>query len=130
MKLKDCRDSYYDYSKKASEILRYLGFAGIALIWMFRVEKAGVTTVPVALVWPAILLVSGLTLDLFQYVYGTIAWGTYHRMMEKRDTPEDKEFEAPRWLNWPTNAFFTLKIPAIAVAYILLLNFLFGKLQG
>lgn len=38
MKLEDLRKSYYEYTQKTSEIVRYLGLAGIGVVWIFRIH--------------------------------------------------------------------------------------------
>lgn len=123
MKLKDARDNYYFYTGKASELVRQLGLAGIAVIWLYKKEVAGVPKIPEELLLPLVLIVLGLALDLLQYVSASIIWGVFQRWKEKR-VEEDDEFEAPRQLNWPAIVFFVLKGPAIIAAYVLLLSFL------
>lgn len=180
MKLEDTRESYQFFSGKASEIVRQLGFAGIAVIWVFKVTVGDRQVVPPELLPAGILLVSGLTLDLLHYVIGTLIWGIYNRSkekqlnaetestniqsidvgvpiqavaqlaaqqliqqainneLEKTDSkplpiksiiesqapPEDEEFYASPFLNWPIISFFWLKIISILAAYFLLINFL------
>ena len=126
MKLEDCRESYYYNSGRASDICRKLGFAGLALIWVFRIASGEKTIIPNNLRWAGILLVGGLGCDFLQYVVGTVVWGVYHRIKEKR-TLKDEEFLAPRWINYPANSCFVLKQIAIGVAYILLVVSMFGS---
>jgi len=120
MKLKDCRESYYYNSAKASDISRNLGLAGLALIWAFRVTGDAKPTIPGDLRWAAVLLVVGLGLDFLQYILGTIVWGGYQRIKELKDTSEEDDFLAPRMMNWPANTCFALKQVAIFLAYVLL----------
>lgn len=127
MKLQDCRDSYYYNSGKASDICRNLGFVGLALIWAFRVTKGEETIIPYTLRWAGVLLVLGLALDFLHYIVGTVVWGTYHRFKEKRNTPEDKEFLAPRWINYPANACFILKQLVIFASYVFLIRSMFDS---
>lgn len=122
MKLKDCRESYYYNSGKASDISRQLGFAGLALIWAFRVSSTGTTVIPSDLRWASFMLIIGLALDFLQYIVATIVWGIYHRFKERKHTSEDQDFLAPRAINYPANACFLLKQVAIFIAYILLLS--------
>lgn len=124
MKLSDCREHYYNHSTKASELLRQLGFAGIALVWLFKISQNGKDAIPVELLPAAILIVSGLTFDLLQYVSATAMWGVFGRYKELKKTPREEEFHAPRWVNWPGNMFFFLKILAIGSAYFCILRFL------
>jgi len=126
MKLKDCRESYYYNSGKASDICRNLGFAGLALIWAFRVTSTEGTIIPNNLRWAGILLVAGLGCDFLQYVVGSIVWGRYNRFKEQR-TSEDEEFMAPKWINYPVDSCFFLKQVAIGLAYILLVISMFGS---
>jgi hypothetical protein len=128
MNLKDCRESYYYNSGKASDISRNLGFAGLALIWAFRVaEGAGEAAIPNDLRWAGVFLVGGLTLDFLQYIGATLVWGAYHRIKEKRGTREDEDFLAPRQINYYGLVFFWLKALAILVACILLVRSMFSS---
>lgn len=128
MKLKDARENYYYFSQKTSEIVRQLGFAGIALIWIFRTEVNGKQTIPGELIPPIGLIVIGLTFDLLQYIAGALSWGIYNRYKEQIGTNENAELFAPRQINWATIFFFWTKTIVMATAYIFLLSFLKGKL--
>jgi hypothetical protein len=128
MKLKDVREAYYFYTGKTSDIIRYLGLAGIGIIWIFRMESGDDISIPRILLLPTILLVIGLGLDLLQYVAGSIIWGSYNSIKEKSRIGVEEEFEAPRPINWITDILFWLKIVPVTCAYILILKFLFYKL--
>ena len=39
MKLSDYRETYYEFSGKASDVTRQLAFAGIAIVWIFKIEE-------------------------------------------------------------------------------------------
>jgi len=127
MKLKDAREAYYFYTKKTSDIVRYLALAGIGIIWIFRIESGDDISIPRTLLLPTILLVFGLGFDLLQYVAGSIIWGSYGRIKEKSGIGVEEEFEAPRQINWITNTLFGLKIVTIICAYVLILKFLIYK---
>ena len=77
MNLSDARGHYEYHSGKVSEVCRQLGYAGIAVVWIFKVD--GVNAVPQPLVLPTVMLVAALALDLLQYVYAAIAWGVLNR---------------------------------------------------
>jgi hypothetical protein len=126
MKLEDCRKAYYEYSGKASDICRNLGFAGLALIWAFRITAGEKPVIPCVLRWAGILLVSGLALDFLQYISSTLIWGIYHRYKEKNGISEQKEFLAPRWINYPSIICFVIKQVSIFIAYILLVISMFN----
>ena len=124
MKLADCLERYEYFSGKASDILRQLGFAGIALIWVFRDESQ--YNIPAELVPAGILIVIGLALDLLHYVTGTAIWGIYHRWKE-RHGGKGTEFLAPRSINWPTLTLFWGKVFAMIGAYFFIILFLFSE---
>jgi hypothetical protein len=73
---------YYYFSGKASELCRNLAFAGIAIIWIFKVDKTGMS-IDKKLILPLISFVATLAFDLFQYLWGTIIWGFFVRKQEK-----------------------------------------------
>lgn len=129
MTLKEARQNYYDLSGKLSEIVRQLSFAGIAVIWMFRVgtDTGGIAFAPV-LVWPLIFLVGALTLDLCQYLYGSIAWSFYAQKEEKSGKKDDDEVSPRDAINWPSLVFFYSKTVLCILAFLLLVAFLRGKL--
>ena len=123
VKLKDARDNYYFNSGKTSDLVRQLGLAAIAVIWLFKYEVAGTPKIPATLLLPLVLVVIGLALDLLQYAFATAIWGIFHRVKE-RSIEEDTDFVAPRQVNWPAITFFWLKVVAIGSAYYLLLQHL------
>ncbi len=127
MKLKDARENYYDFSRKTSDIVRQLGFAGIALIWIFKTESNGKQILPGDLIQAATFIITGLTFDLLHAVAGTAAWGIYHRYKETTGTKERAEFLAPRWINWGSIVFFWVKTLLMVIAYIYLLRFLINR---
>lgn len=129
MKLKDYRETYYLHSGKASDIARQLGFAGIALIWAFKIQIVeGNYYLPPDLFLAGILIVIGLALDLLQYVSATIIWGSYSRYQERRRVKPETKLDAPRYFNWPALAFFWGKIGLILGAYATLLRHLCSQL--
>jgi hypothetical protein len=125
MKLEDARGHYYFYSGKVSDIVRQLGFVGLAIIWFFRLDANGTQTIQSELLPVTVLIVLGLAFDFFQYSYAAIAWGIYSRLKEKKNIIE---FEASQKINWATIFFFGSKTLMIGLAYILLLRFLVCKL--
>lgn len=123
MKLKDALDNYYFYTGKTSELVRQLGLAGIAVIWLFKKDVAGVPKIPEELFLPLLLIVAGLAADLLHYMSAAVIWGVFHRWKEQQAGGEE-EFKAPQQLNWPAIVLFAVKGPAIIAAYVLLFSFL------
>jgi hypothetical protein len=126
MKLEDTRGAHDDASGKAGDISRQLALAALAVVWIFKTNQpTGIISVPQALILPSAMAIASLAFDLLQYVYATIAWAQFNRYMEKKTKlNEEKIFNAPRWINWPTNVFFYLKIVTMIVCYVFLLNYL------
>lgn len=123
--LEHYRKAYYDYSRKLSDVSRNLAFAGIAVIWIFRVEAVSTSKLPNHLLWPITFLVASLGLDLLHYISSTTAWGFFQWFKEKKLGPNDKtEFDAPRILNWLPLLFFAGKVVAVVIGYIFLLSYL------
>lgn len=126
--LKEFRDDYYGFSSTASEVCRKLGFAGIAVVWIFKAEQVGKFLLSQDLLWAGVLIVASLSADLFQYVWASLIWGWFWRTNEKRGVKDDKELKAPRYLNWPTLFFFWGKLILMGIAYVLLLKFLLATI--
>ena len=124
MKIEDCRKAYYDFSRKTSEIVRYLALAGIAIIWIFKQENNKNFSIPETLVLPSILLIIGLSFDLLHAITGVITWGCFNRRKEIEGVAEEEEIEAPGWISWPGDFFFWAKILSIVVGYFFILKFL------
>jgi hypothetical protein len=125
--LEKCLSAYEYYSGKASDIARTLSLSGIAVIWVLRETTSSAPFLSPALYWPGIFFVGALAADLLHYVYGAIVWGVFHRRQELRGLARDVEFKAPRWVNWPTFTFFSLKLLLVGIGYALLLTHLIAR---
>jgi hypothetical protein len=126
MKLQDYREVFYTYSGKASEITRQLALAGIAIIWIFKKGDATTAlTIPHELIWPGILILISLALDLSQYFLASAIWRLYYRKNEKAGIDEDAELPRhdPR-LEWPIWAIYCVKVLCMIAAYVLILRYL------
>jgi len=128
LKLEECSAAYQDLSRTASEVARKLAFSGIALIWVFAPGQPSNPAIPRGLLVPGILIVIGLALDLLQYISGTASWGVYARIQANSGRKASDTVKPPRWLNWPQNTAFWLKLASIVATYGLLLSFLTKKL--
>lgn len=124
MKLKDIRETYYSYTAKASDISRQISFAGIAIIWIFKTDVNDKIALPDELICAAILLLISLSLDLFQYIYASAAWGIFHRVNEMRNGVDyEDEIVAPSSINWPTIVFFWGKLISLIFGYYALIHY-------
>jgi|SRR5467141_189008 len=127
MELGKFLQSFYDYSQKASDITRQLGFAGLAAIWIFKGTREGEPTVPHEFFLPGTLIIMGLACDLMQYVAGSIIWSAFYSARERRGFKSSDETMAPIWLNRPIYIFFYTKIILISSSYYFLLRFMLER---
>ena len=144
MRLENTRAEYYFYSGKVSDIVRQLGLAGIAVIWLFKIETSNRQRIPDGLILPGILLLLGLATDLLQYAAGTIIWNRFNRKKEvelenkremlqkegKEYDPEMEDFTAPESINDVTIAFFWTKVALIILAYMIITFYLVTHMFG
>ena len=138
MKIKEAREEHAFYSGKLSDILRQLGLAGVAIIWVFRIESPSGNSIPRGLMPAGIFLLAGLAADLLHYTAGTIVWDRFSRRKEKeleeirREVtptgkpfdPEEEDFAPPPYRNKWTRFFFWIKFALMTLAYIWLISYL------
>lgn len=129
MNLSDYRNDYYQFSSKTSEIARQLSFAGIALVWVFKVGESP-ASIPEELVLPAGLFVLALALDLLHAAYGTFVWGAFAWWKERQGIDPEADFDAPGWFNWPSLLFFWSKVGVVMFAYVQALSYISGLLHA
>lgn len=127
--LEKLRDTYQKASQKTSEVIRQLIFAGIALVWIFKVDKGGRQYVEPALFKPSLLLVSALICDLLHTLSRTLLWGGYRWFKDEENVPETKVFRPHSAINWPGNLFFIAKFVFTAWAYLYILDFLLERVS-
>ncbi len=126
---KDLLKAYQEASTTASNVSRQLGFAGIAIVWMFRVEPPWQSPrIDSEFVWPAGLIVASLALDLLHYVVKAAIFGIYHRCKERAKTDDDDEFTISRYTNWPALGLFWGKLGLMTLAYVWLVVILYRRL--
>ena len=129
MKLRDYRETYYEFSGTASELSRKLSFAGIAIIWIFKLDSKPVPIIPEELFLPLALLTVTLFLDLLQYMAASFIWGIFQWYQEKKlsNIEDDPKLSAPTYFKWPQVACFVLKLIVLIIAYILIIHYIFLK---
>ena len=116
-------DNYETYTGKASDVARQLAFAGLAVVWIFRIGEGSKSVVPRAFLPAMFAFVLTLSLDLMQYVLGSIIWFFFCRHHEKRlPRPEaDPDLTGPWWIHWPITIMFIGKLVAVIIGYGILL---------
>jgi hypothetical protein len=83
MKLEEYKKDSYEFSKSTSDLVRQFSFAGIAIIWIFKIDKPIDHLIPSPLFKPLLFLVFTLSLDLFQYLIPSIIWALFDIMKAK-----------------------------------------------
>jgi hypothetical protein len=130
VKIQDYREDFYTHSGKASDVSRQLAFAGIAVIWIFKTDRAGTFAIPRELLIPSVLIVLALGLDLLQYCVATVTWRVYYRRLENADVHEDAVLDQHS-IHWeaPIYVIFWLKLLCVFSAYILILKYFLRALS-
>lgn len=126
MKLSDYKRDYYEFSGKASDAARTAAFAGIALIWVFKVDVESGPRLPSKLMLPAALFALALAFDLLQYAVATCIWGLFHRWHESKlpDPNDDPDMSHPSFLEWPILCLFILKMICVVLGYVLVTTYI------
>ena len=125
MKIQELLNTSYEASNKTSELSRQLAFAGIAIIWIFRVgTQSGEVRFPEELLAPLYCFAAGLALDLGQYVYKTIAWTALNHYYWQKHKNNETNVEVSGYFNALTHAFFWGKVGLVAFGYIQLLGYI------
>lgn len=119
MKLSEYKKDFYTFSGKASDVARAAAFAGIALIWVFKIDAKPVERPPNELLIPTGLFALALALDLLHYTTGAITWGLFHRLQEKKlaEPTDDPELSHSPWLVRPLSLLFSLKLMSVMAGY-------------
>ena len=135
LKLQQARGFYDDNSRTLSSVTRQLGFAGIAIVWIFHASSTNKLTIPSNLRIPSLLFVATLGCDLLQYVASTLWWGSFQRRMERKFQHDNLDettftFGAPDSINWIGNGFLVAKVVLLIVSYGWLLFALYQELFG
>src|SRR5271155_4941857 len=133
MQLGDIRAAYEGLSAKASEIVRQLSLAGVAVVWLFKAGGADSPQLALPLVRAALFFFLALVLDFLQYLSGTMIWHIYFDRRQNQGMKLEEEVSPSARLNWPTWIIFYAKSFVVLFAYswyvIPYLAFLF-KLTG
>ena len=121
MKLSEIRKAYEELSGKLSDIVRQLAFAGIGIIWIFRINGTNNSIlIPKELSIPLIFLIITFVLDILQYLISTIIWYFFYCKERKDGKKEDEEVQEKEVWNIPSWIIIFLKTITLMVAYIFL----------
>jgi hypothetical protein len=138
MKLDQWKESKNKNTTKLSDVNRYLGFAGIGIIWIFKTEVGKQYGIPQDLFTPLFLFVLSLALDFGQYLYLATVWTIFFKYHEcqKKKHPDNKKYidddiKAPEILpNLSYIIFFFPKVIINVIGYIYLFKYLLPSLMN
>lgn len=122
MKQSEIRKAYEELSGLLSKFNRQLAFAGIGIVWLFRVtDKSGNVTIDPEMLAPILCFVISFAFDLLQYLWQSYVWYLFYWYNRSRKKlGEDDETNEPEWPNVVAWVLFTVKVCALMIAYILL----------
>jgi len=120
MKLSYIRESFDTFSSKVGELNRQMALAGIAIVWIFKTgSEKTFFVLPPEMYRPLYLFCASLLIDLFQYLYATIAWGIV--MAFFRSKQDDDNVDVSGRINILTWVLFVGKVSLLIIGYIMLL---------
>ena len=122
MKLEEIRKDYERYSTNVSSLNRQLIFAGLAIIWLFRIPEKGTASIPIELVDSLFFFVFSLCSDIFQYVTQSLIWTGYYwynkcKHRNSKKNVEECVVNEPEWPNLLPWLLWVLKIVFLGIAY-------------
>ena len=131
MNLEEAKTTFYESSATLSDLARKLLFAGIAVVWIFKVSDKTAAGIPFSrsLLLPLAAFVLGLFFDMAQYLYKTIAWWLYYAVKHKGGIPDEANVNPPGILNLLTFAFFFGKVACCAYGFYYLLRYIWLALE-
>lgn len=119
MKTEELWKQYQSYTRDLTEHSRKLGFAGVAVCWIFRSSDF---TFPPMIYWALVFFVVYFISDVFHYLVGAVLTKRHVEKEEFRLLQEtgsvDGDVPKPRWLDWPAYGFFLTKAIAMIIAFI------------
>ena len=118
------------FSQRASENVQKLAFAGIAVIWIFRVGIPKAPVLRYGLLWPLLIFVLALVVDFAHYYVGGILWKRQHEWLDRLilDKQEPFPIEFKRLPKAFTCVVWHIKCALVIIGYVLLVRFLGAEL--
>ncbi len=128
MKLEEYKKDSYEFSKSTSDLVRQFAFAGIAIIWIFKIEKPVDHLIPAKLFKPLLFLIFTLCFDLLQYLIPSIIWWIFYSYHERKGRSGNYEIKADGRLSLPGWICYLGKIIMLVIAYILITKYITQKI--
>lgn len=129
MKTEEFWKQYQNYTRDLTEHSRKLGFAGVAVCWVFRSSDY---TFPTLIYWSIGFFVAYFIFDILHYLLGAVLTKRYIQKEEFRLFQEtgsiDGDVLKPRWLDWPSYTFFITKAVVMIVGFVFIAFELFERM--
>ncbi|MEM9679523.1 MAG: hypothetical protein AAF901_04300, partial [Bacteroidota bacterium] len=91
MKLSEYRRVYQERSKQASDVNRQFALAGLAVIWIFKINEEGEVFLNDDFKVSLFLLIASLAFDLLHYIGSATIWSIFYRIKENQFLKQKKE---------------------------------------
>ncbi len=121
--LKDIWDDHRFYTTMLSNIARQLGFANVAICWVFRTSQTSID-LPTLVLWALICSLLFFIFDIGQYAAGAIV-NFYIGFKCEKEFGVDLEKECKKLKKHDTFSylFLVLKVTMLVASYVLLITF-------
>ncbi|QTN32508.1 hypothetical protein HZ994_09255 [Akkermansiaceae bacterium] len=120
---------YQGYTRDLTEHARKLGFAGVAICWIFRTTQF---TFPPLIYWAIGAFVAYFICDILHSLFGALLTKWYVEREEfkliQKSKPIDSDVPKPRWLDWPAFTLFLMKSMLVILGFVLIGFELCGRL--
>ncbi len=119
MKTEELWSQYQGYTRDLTEHSRKLGFAGIAICWLFRSSSF---TFPPMIYMALVFFVAYFICDIFHYLVSAVLTKNYVEKEELILLQETGSIAGdvpkPRWIDWPAYGFFLAKAGCLIIAFL------------
>jgi len=123
MKNSEIWKRYQEYTRDLTENSRKLGYAAIAMCWLFKLENF---SFPKHINFAVGFIVVFFISDIFQSLFGAILirlWVRHHekKIWEATKNSDNQTIEGdyykPAWLDYPSFSMWCLKILSLLIGY-------------
>lgn len=129
MKLEQYKKEAHEFQGLTSGLVRQFAFAGIALIWIFKIDKPNEHLIPNECYWSLLFFVITLIFDFLQYFIPSIIWMRYFKHHEKLNNGNvEIDIKAKNYYSFPGYFCYYSKVIFLFIGYGMILTFILGKL--
>ena len=127
MKLVEYRDDFYHFTKEISYLTRNLGLAGVAIVWLFKVDVNETHQYKLSndFYWSLFFFICTLALDFLHYAIQAATWAIFYYVNKARGVNDDQDVIRQNYLVVLPWVLFALKVISVVIAFWLLFNALF-----